>query len=99
MIKFLEFLKKYKFLIINSFLVLYFVTNFFDGNRGYLSFLQQKKEYLELVKIEKSLKLKNIILRKENEALTKKIDKNFIDELYRKNFVYGKKNEKLIILK
>ena len=99
MIKFLEFLKKYKFLIINSFLVLYFVTNFFDGKRGYLSFLQQKKEYLELVKIEKSLRLKNIILKKENEALTKKIDKNFIDELYRKNFVYGKKNEKLIILK
>ncbi len=93
------FVVKYKFFIINSFLILYFVINFFDGDRGYIVLQDKKKEYKELVEVEKKLKLKNITLKRENEALTTKIDLDYIDELYRKNFVVGKKNEKLLIIK
>jgi len=97
--KFTLFLKSYKFLIINLFLILYFIINFFDGNRGYFSFQYKISEFKKLIEIEKTLKIKNKQLKNENEALTTKIDTNFIDEIYRKNFLVGKKGEKLLIIK
>jgi len=97
--KFTLFLKSYKFLIINLFLILYFIINFFDGNRGYFSFQNKVLEFKKLTEIEKTLKIKNKQLKNENEALTTKIDTNFIDEIYRKNFLVGKKGEKLLIIK
>ena len=97
--KFYYFLSNYKFLIINSFIVLYFVINFFDGNRGYISFQNKTVEYDKLSNVEKYLKIENKSLINENISLTKNIDLNFIDEIYRDKFVVGKKNEKLLILK
>ena len=97
--KFFLFFKNYKFIIINIFLIMYFVINFFDGNRGYFSFQNKKLEYLSLVEVEKNLKIKNQQLKEENEALTTKINLEFIDEMYRKKFLVGKKGEKLIIIK
>jgi len=93
------FINEYKFYIINLFLIFYFTVNFFDGNRGYFSLQKKKVEFKELTQVEENLRKKNIILKNQNEALTKKIDLNFLDEIYRKNFVVGKKNEKLIIIK
>jgi len=97
--KFFLFFKNYKFIIINIFLIMYFVINFFDGNRGYFSFQNKKLEYQSLVEVEKNLKIKNQQLNEENEALTTKINLEFIDEMYRKKFLVGKKGEKLIIIK
>ena len=78
---------------------MYFVINFFDGNRGYFSLQNKKLEYQSLVEVEKNLKIKNHQLKEENEALTTKINLEFIDEMYRKKFLVGKKGEKLIIIK
>jgi len=97
--KFFLFFKNYKFIIINFFLIMYFVINFFDGNRSYFSFQNKKLEYQSLVEVEKNLKIKNHQLKEENEALTTKINLEFIDEMYRKKFLVGKKGEKLIIIK
>ena len=97
--KFFLFFKNYKFIIINIFLIMYFVINFFDGNRGYFSFQNKKLEYQSLVEVEKNLKIENQKLKEENEALTTKINLEFIDEMYRKKFLVGKKGEKLIIIK
>jgi cell division protein FtsB len=97
--KFFLFFKNYKFIIINIFLIMYFVINFFDGNRGYFSYQNKKLEYQSLVEVEKNLKIKNQQLKEENEALTTKINLEFIDEMYRKKFLVGKKGEKLIIIK
>ena len=97
--KFFLFFRNYKFIIINIFLIMYFVINFFDGNRGYFSFQNKKLEYQSLVEVEKNLKIKNQQLKEENEALTTKINIEFIDEMYRKKFLVGKKGEKLIIIK
>ena len=97
--KFFLFFKDYKFIIINIFLIMYFVINFFDGNRGYFSFQNKKLEYQSLVEVEKNLKIENQQLKEENEALTTKINLEFIDEMYRKKFLVGKKGEKLIIIK
>ena len=54
-----SFLVNSKFLIINTFIILYFIINFFDGNRGYLSLQKKKIEYDKLSNIEKFLKIEN----------------------------------------
>tara|TARA_B100000963_G_scaffold353530_1_gene368359 strand:+ start:4291 stop:4590 length:300 start_codon:yes stop_codon:yes gene_type:complete len=97
--KFNSFLEKYKFLIINSFIIMYFIINFFDGNRGYFSFQKKKAEYDKLSNVEKLLKIQNNKLINENKSLTHVIDLNFLDEIYREKFAVGKKNEKLLIIK
>ena len=88
-----------KFLIINTFLILYFIANFFDGNRGYISLQKKKIEYDKLSSIEKLLNIENKKLQNENSSLSDNIDLNFLDEIYRKKFAIGKKNEKLLIIK
>lgn len=93
------FIFNYKFIIINSFIILYFITNFFDGNRGYYSLQEKRSQYNDLTNLEKKLLIINSKLKNENYALSQNIDNEFLDEIYRKNFVLGKKGEKLIILK
>ena len=97
--KFNLFLITYKFLIINSFIILYFIINFFDGNRGYFSFQKKKIEYDKLTNVEKLLNMQNKKLINENISLSQNIDLNFLDEVYRQKFAVGKKNEKLLIIK
>ena len=97
--KFKSFLINSKFLIINIFIILYFIVNFFDGNRGYISLQKKKIEYDKLSNIEKLLNIENKKLINENNSLSNKIDLNFLDEIYREKFVIGKKNEKLLIIK
>lgn len=94
-----SFLFNYKFLIINVFIILYFIINFYDGNRGYISFQKKKIEYDKLSNIENLLKIDNNRLIKENNSLSRNIDLNFLDEIYRGKFALGKKNEKLLIIK
>ena len=97
--KFGLFFKNYKFIIFNAFLILYFMVNFFDGNRGYFSSQSKKNDYQKLTVIERNLKITNQQLKEENKALTTNINTDFIDEIYRKIFLVGKKGEKLLIVK
>ncbi len=94
-----SFLLNHKFLIINIFIILYFIINFFDGNRGYISLQKKKIEYDKLSNIENLLKIDNKRLKDENNSLSENIDLNFLDEIYRGKFALGKKNEKLLIIK
>ena len=94
-----SFLLNHKFLIINIFIILYFIINFFDGNRGYISFQKKKIEYDKLSNIENLLKIDNKRLIIENNSLSRNIDLDFLDEIYRGKFALGKKNEKLLIIK
>ena len=86
-------------MIINTFIILYFIINFFDGNRGYISLQKKKIEYDKLSNIEKLLNIENKRLINENNSLSENIDLNFLDEIYREKFALGKKNEKLLIIK
>ena len=97
--KLTSFLINSKFLIINVFIVLYFIINFLDGNRGYISLQKKKIEYDKLSNTEKLLKAENKKLINENNSLSKNIDLNFLDEIYRGKFALGKKNEKLLIIR
>ena len=101
--KFNLFLITYKFLIINSFIILYFITNFFDGNRGYFSFQKKKIEYDKLTNVEKLLNMENKKLVNEliqndfnHNNLLKEIkhleDSNFLDK-----FLFGYKKLREVV--
>ena len=92
-------LKKNYFLIISVFLIIYFFFNFLSGERGLISYYE-KKQILNDLKI-KELSLKNRIndLDFKNSLLSDNLDLDYIETLIRERFLFGKKNEKIYIIK
>ena len=52
-----------------------------------------------MTNVEKFINMQNKELINENISLSQNIDLNFLDEVYRKKFAVGKKNEKFLIIK
>ena len=95
-------LKKIKnnyFLLIFAFLLLYFLFNLLSGQRGLISYFD-KRETLKNLKDEK-LSLINQIndLDFKNSLLSDNLDLDYVEILIREKFLFGKKNEKIYILK
>ena len=95
----LQRLKKNYFLLISVFLIIYFFFNLLSGERGLISYYE-KKQILNDLKI-KELLLKNRIndLDFKNSLLSDNLDLDYIETLIRERFLYGKKNEKIYIIK
>ena len=95
----LQRLKKNYFLLISVFLIIYFFFNLLSGERGLISFYE-KKQILNDLKI-KQLSLKNQIndLDFKNSLLSDNLDLDYIETLIRERFLFGKKNEKIYIIK
>ena len=95
----IEKVKKNYFLIIGTFLFLYFFFNLLDGERGLIS-LVKKENLLKQLKIEEK-QLNDTItdLEFKKSLLNKNIDKDFIEILIREKFIYSKKGEKIYVLK
>ena len=92
-------LKKNYFLLVSTFLILYFFFNLLSGQRGLISYFEkkkilnvQKKEELRLIKQIKDLDFKNSLL-------SDNLDLDYIETLIRERFLFGKKNEKIYIIK
>ena len=92
-------LKKNYFLLISSFLILYFFFNLLTGQRGLISYFD-KKNLLNNLKNEK-ITLNNHIndLDFKNSLLSDNLDLDYIETLIRERFLFGKKNEKIYIIK
>ncbi len=92
-------IKKNFFLSISTFLILYFLFNLLDGERGLLSYLKKKQSLINLQNKELLLsnKIKNLELK--NSLLTDNLDLDFIEILIRQKFLFGKKEETLYIIK
>ena len=86
------------FLIICIFLILYFIFNLLDGNRGLFSYVKKKEELKNLNNDEQKYINKIIELEKRNILLSEKLDKDFIEILIREKFLFGKENEKVYII-
>ena len=86
------------FLIICIFLILYFIFNLLDGNRGLFSYVKKKEELKNLNNDEQKYINKIIELEKRNTLLSEKLDKDFIEILIREKFLFGKENEKVYII-
>ena len=95
----LQRLKKNYFLLISVFLIIYFFFNLLSGERGLISYYE-KKQILNDLKI-KQLSLKNQIndLDFKNSLLSDNLDLDYIEYLIRERFMFGKKNEKIYIIK
>ena len=92
-------LKKNYFLLIFTFLLLYFLFNLLSGQRGLISYFN-KKETLKNLKNEE-LSLINQIndLDFKNSLLSDNLDLDYIETLIRERFLFGKKNEIIYIIR
>tara|TARA_B100000029_G_scaffold512470_1_gene609194 strand:- start:1141 stop:1443 length:303 start_codon:yes stop_codon:yes gene_type:complete len=94
-----EKIKKNYFILIITFLFIYFFFNFLGGERGLISFLEKKEKYDQFMKDKNQLEIKIADLEHKNSLLTDNIDLDFIEILIREKFLFGKKGETTYILK
>ena len=95
----LQKVKKNYFLFISVFLILYFFINLLSGERGLISYFE-KKRILNDLKTKKITLINQINdLEFKNSLLSDNLDLDYIESLIRERFVFGKKNEKIYIIK
>tara|TARA_B100000035_G_scaffold221009_1_gene189783 strand:+ start:1370 stop:1669 length:300 start_codon:yes stop_codon:yes gene_type:complete len=95
----IEKIKKNYFIIIGTFLFLYFFFNLLDGERGLISLLKKQNLLTQLKIDEKQIKDEIEDLELKNSLLSENLDLDYIEILIREKFVYTKKGEKIYILK
>ena len=92
-------IKRNYFVLIVTFLFIYFFFNLLGGDRGLISFLKKKDIYEELKIEQTELELKIQDLEHKNSLLTENIDLDFIEILIRDKFLFGKEGETTYIIK
>ena len=96
--RFYHVIKRKKLLFISIFLLLYVLINFFDGNRGFFSYLDKKNNMENLAEEKKNLTNKLNIIEHKNDLLSEKINLDFLDILIREKFKFGHSGEIIIKL-
>ena len=95
----LQRLKKNYFLLISVFLIIYFFFNLLSGERGLISYYE-KKQILNDLKTQKLALINQINdLEFKNSLLSDNLDLDYIETLIRERLLFGKKNEKIYIIK
>ena len=91
-------LKKNYFLLVSTFLIIYFFFNLLSGQRGLISYFD-KKQYLEELKMEEAIIINEIKdLDFKNSLLSDNLDLDYIETLIRERLLFGKENEKIYII-
>ena len=91
-------LKKNYFLLISTFLILYFLFNLLDGERGLFSYIKKKEILKNLQQSKKNYIVKIENLEFKNSLLTTNLDLDYIETLIRSKFFFGKKDETTYII-
>ena len=91
--------KKNYFILIITFLFIYFFFNLLDGERGLISYMEKKDIYEQLKDDQNTLNNKIADLDHKNSLLTENIDLDFIEILIREKFLFGKDGETTYIIK
>ena len=95
----IEKIKKNYFMIIGTFLFLYFFFNLLDGERGLISLLKKENLLTKLKFEEKELNENIENLEFKNSLLSENLDKDYVEILIREKFIYSKENEKIYLIK
>ena len=95
----LQRLKKNYLLLVSFFLIIYFFFNLLTGERGLISYLEKKQTLIELKIKKSSITNKINDLDFKNSLLSDNLDLDYIEILIRERFLFGKKDEKIYILK
>ena len=92
-------LKKNYFLLVSTFLIIYFFFNLLSGQRGLISYFD-KKQYLEELKMDEAVIINKINdLDFKNSLLSDNLDLDYIETLIRERLLFGKENEQIYIIK
>ena len=87
----LQRLKKNYFLLVSTFLILYFFFNLLSGQRGLISYFE-KNQILNNLQNEEFLLTNQIKdLDFKNSLLSDNLDLDYIETLFRERFLFGKK--------
>ena len=92
-------IKKNYFLLICTFLFLYFFFNLLDGERGMISYFKKKNLLEDFKKQELTLINKIDNLDYKNSLLNENLDLDYIEILIRQKFLFGKTGENVYIIK
>ena len=95
----LRLIKRNYFLLISVFLIFYFSFNLVSGERGLFSYIEKKELLSNLKKEELTLTSKIEEMDHKNSLLSTNLDLDYIETLIRERFLFGKKNEKIYIIK
>ena len=95
----IKIIKKNYFLLITTFVILYFVFNLLDGERGLFSYVKKKEILINLQQSEKDYVNKIENLEFKNSLLTTNLDLDYIESLIRERFLFGKEGEQIYIIK
>ena len=91
--------KKNYFFLASTFLILYFFFNLLSGERGLISYFEKKKILNNLQNEEILLNNQIKDLDFKSSLLSENLDLDYIETLIRERFLFGKKNEKIYIIK
>ena len=95
--RFIKIINDKRFTLLSIFLFLYVIFNLIDGERGLISYIENKENKEQLIE-KRELLIKNLeTIEKKNDLLTNNIDLDYLEILYREKFMVGKKNEKIFI--
>ena len=92
-------IKKNYFLLIFTFLILYFFFNLLNGERGLFSYFKKNEILIKLQNDEINLINKIKSLEFKNSLLSDKLDLDYVEILIREKFLFGKEGETLYIIK
>ena len=73
------------------------MLNLIDGERGLISYFEKKEIINNLAKKESLLTKKLNLIEKKNVMLTDVIDLDYLETIYRKKFMVGKREEKVFV--
>ena len=94
----LDKIKKNYFILIITFLFIYFFFNLLGGDRGLISYIKKKEIYEDLKIKQNDLRIKIQDLEHKNSLLTENIDLDFIEILIRDKFLFGKEGDTTYII-
>ena len=95
----IEKIKKNFFIVIGTFLFLYFFFNLLDGERGLISLIKKENLLTQLKITENNIKEQIEELEFKNSLLSENPDKDYIETLIRERFLFGNKSETIYIIK
>ena len=92
-------IKKNYFLVVSTFLILYFFFNLLDGERGLFSYFKKSEILISLQNDETDLLYQIKDLEFKNSLLSDNLDLDYVETLIREKFLFGKEGETLYIIK
>ena len=94
---FIKIINDKKLLLISIFLLSYVGFNFFDGERGFVSYYEKTQLKNQLIQEKNTLIKKLNLEKRKNDLLTKNLDLDYLEIVTRKKFSFGKDNEIIYI--